>query len=136
MDSNISKIYCPEINLNSLENLGLSTIIYRKNIDTFYLHLKTDCPATSYDLEGILWLRVDIQTGDIIGIQIDDFESVFLNKYPEVAKAWDEAKMFNNKKLSPGEHNPKSSFLLTIINLLKSLLTNYTPQSRAEIVPA
>ena len=46
-------------------------------------------PATSQDVKGELWIRYDSCTGDIIGIEIDDFEQLFLSEFhPELADGW------------------------------------------------
>lgn len=136
MDSIIDRIHCPEIRYKTLENLKSYKPLYRKDIDAFYLRSEPNRPATSYDINGILWLRIDIETGDIVGIQIDDFESVFLKKFPEVAKAWKEAKPLYTKNTNPRENNSRDSFLLIIINFLKSLFVDCPQQLKAEIVPA
>jgi hypothetical protein len=136
MDSTINKIYLPEIKFNTIENLRDYKPIYRKDIDVFYLRSEPNRPATSYDLSGLIWLRIDIETGDIVGVQIDDFESVFLKKYPKLAKAWKEAKPLYAQKTNKHEGDSKESFLLIIINLLKSLFVDCPQQLRAEIVPA
>jgi uncharacterized protein YuzE len=136
MDSNINKIYCPEIKFSTLEALQAYTPKYNKDADIFYLKSESNHPATSFDLNGLLWLRVDINTGDIVGIQIDDFESVFLKKYPELAKVWKESKPMYVHKMNKSENASRQSFLLIIIEFLKSLFTDCPQQVRAEIVPA
>ena len=70
MDSTMNKIYCPEIRFNTIENLQTYKPIYRKDMDVFYLRSEPNRPATAYDLSGLIWLRIDIETGDIAGIQI------------------------------------------------------------------
>ena len=46
-------------------------------------------PATSQSVRGELWIRYDSRTGDIIGIEIDDFEQLFLAEFhPELAHGW------------------------------------------------
>lgn len=46
-------------------------------------------PATSQDVQGELWIRYDSRTGGIIGIEIDDFEQLFLSElHPELAHGW------------------------------------------------
>ena len=136
MDSNMSKIYCPEIKLNTLDNLKSYTPKYHKDTDVFYLKSASYEPATSYDLDGLIWLRINIDTGDIVGIQIDDFESVFLKKYPKLAKAWKEAKSLHVRKVTQCEYNSRESFLIMIIDFLKYLFVDHPQQMKAEIVPA
>lgn len=136
MDSTINKIYCPEIKFDTMENLQFYKPVYRKDIDVFYLRSEPSHPATSYDIGGLLWLRIDINTGDIVGIQIDDFEAVFLKKYPNLANAWKEAKPLIIQKEDKREDSSERSFLLIIINLLRSLFNDCSQQLKAEIVPA
>ena len=46
-------------------------------------------PATSQDVKGELWIRYDSQSGEIIGVEIDDFEQLFLTEFhPEFARGW------------------------------------------------
>ena len=46
-------------------------------------------PATSQDVKGELWIRYDSRTGEIIGIEVDDFEQLFLAElHPELAQGW------------------------------------------------
>ena len=46
-------------------------------------------PATSQDVKGELWIRYDSHTGYIIGIEIDDFEQLFLAEFhPELTHGW------------------------------------------------
>ena len=46
-------------------------------------------PASSQDVKGELWIRYDSHTGDIIGIEVDDFEQQFLAElHPELAQGW------------------------------------------------
>lgn len=45
-------------------------------------------PAVSLDIDGDFWLRIDPKTGDVVGIEIEDFRTIFLEKFPEVAHIW------------------------------------------------
>jgi len=136
MDSTMNKVDFPEIKFNTVENSQTYKPVYRKDMDVFYLRLEPNRPATSYDLNGLVWLRIDIATGDIVGIQIDDFESVFLKKYPKLAKAWKEAKPLYAQKTNKRGEISKGPFILIIIDFLKSLSADCPQQLRAEIVPA
>jgi hypothetical protein len=136
MDSTMNKVDFPEIKFNTVENLQTYKLVYRKDMDVLYLRPEPARPATSYDLNGLVWLRIDIATGDIVGIQIDDFESVFLKKYPKLAKAWKEAKPLFALKSNRRGDNSKGPFILIIIDFLKSLSADRPQQMRAEIVPA
>jgi hypothetical protein len=136
MDSTMNKVDFPEIKFATVENLQTYKLVYRKDMDVLYLRPEPARPATSYDLNGLVWLRIDIATGDIVGIQIDDFESVFLKKYPKLAKAWKEAKPLYAQKSNKRGDNSKGSFILIIIDFLKGLSADCPQQIGAEIVPA
>jgi hypothetical protein len=136
MDSTMNKVDFPEIKFNTIENLQTYKPLYRKDMDVFYLKPEPNRPATSYDLNGLIWLRIDIETGDIVGVQIDDFESVFLKKYPKLAKTWKETKPLYAHKTNKRGDNSKEPFMLILIDFLKSLSADCPQQLRAEIVPA
>ena len=40
------------------------------------------------DEDGDILIRFDVETGDVLGLEIDDFESHFLKKRPELAAGW------------------------------------------------
>jgi hypothetical protein len=121
MDGTIIKTDCPQVKLNTINNLIKLMPVYHKDQDTFYLRGEKPHPATSYDLNGIAWLRVDVESGEIVGLQIDDFETVFLKKYPELTKAWKEFKPLCTKPNSnKNKIDNKESFILIIINFLVS----------------
>ena len=60
---------------------------YDKKSDILSMHSKENRPAVSVDLAGEIWVRIDPQTGEIIGIEIEDFKNVFLKKHPAIAKS-------------------------------------------------
>jgi uncharacterized protein YuzE len=134
MDGNIMQIECPDIKFNTLENLKLYTPKYHGDVDVFYLKSDEPKPATSYDLNGIAWLRIDIETGEIVGLQIDDFESVFLKKYPELLSGWKQVKsLCIHKKSEKCADRSRESFILIILSFLKSLFPSNPYQLRTEI---
>jgi len=78
------------VDFSSVDNILKFNMLYDKDQDILFLGPDKPRPATSVDWNGELWLRVDIQTGEIVGLEIDDFEGFFLRKHPEIAKAWEE----------------------------------------------
>lgn len=57
--------------------------------DSFLVLFAENRPATSQDVMGKLCIRYDSLTGDIIGIEVDDFEQLFLVEFhPELAQGW------------------------------------------------
>jgi len=56
-------------------------IKYDKDIDVLYIRFGENRPAISVDCDGDFWIRKVPHTGEIIGIEIDDFKVHFLKKY-------------------------------------------------------
>jgi len=137
MDSTIIKSGSPQIDLSTIENLKDLIPTYHQDYDAFYLQYEKPRPATSYDINGLVWLRVDVETGEVVGLQIDDFESIFLKKYPEIAEAWQEVKpLCIRPKLKKSSQEARDSFLLIMFNFLLSLFKNNPHQMGMQILPA
>jgi len=82
----------PQFNEKTIENLKSTTAVYNADEDTFFIRPEIPRPAVSYDFAGELWIRFDPTTKEIIGLEIENFESVFLKQHPEIAKVWKTAK--------------------------------------------
>lgn len=65
---------------------------YDRKSDILHIRPPKARPATSFDIDDEVWIRIDLETGEVVGIEIDDFELVFLKKHPEVAAVWPGAK--------------------------------------------
>ena len=55
-------------------------IIYNKEADSLLILWAENRPAVSSDVNGEFWLRIIPETNEIIGIEIEDFES-FVKKH-------------------------------------------------------
>jgi uncharacterized protein YuzE len=111
--------------LFNLTNLAPS---YDKKFDTFYISSLKPGPAVSVDWDGELWIRV-ASNGEIIGIEVENFERVFLYKYPEVAKTWKEFKrvcLKNERQIRKPE--VCESFLLVLLTFLSGLFKTHPQQ--------
>jgi uncharacterized protein YuzE len=75
------------IDWNTGQNILDFDVAYDKESDILSMNSKENRPAVSVDLAGEIWVRIDPQTGEITGIEIEDFKSVFLKKHPEIAKS-------------------------------------------------
>lgn len=64
---------------------------YDKHSDTLYMRVGEPRPATSIDLNGEIWARVDPETGDILGFEIEAFRDVFLARHPELPRPTEHA---------------------------------------------
>lgn len=105
----------PQINLKTLDNIKTFEAVYDEDNDVFYARPAVPRPATSLDWEGEIWVRIDPETGEVVGLEIDDFESVFLKKHPELAQAWEEAKPLSRRKRSNKYNNESWDAFLRII---------------------
>ena len=121
------------IDFNTLSNITNFIPVYHGKEDTFFLRPDKPRPATSFDLNGEIWLRVDPENGEVVGLEIDDFEAIFLKKHPELAKAWAEVKPWCHRR-KPKEYI--ESFLLIILNFLLAFLRDNPQQISLEVVPA
>lgn len=59
---------------------------YDKDTDTLYMRVGRVRPATSIDLNGEVWARIDPATGEVVGFEIEGFREVFLVRHPEIPR--------------------------------------------------
>ena len=112
----------PQFDEKTIQNLKSTAIVYNSDDDTFFIRPKNPRPAVSYDLGGELWIRYNPTTKEIIGIEIENFESVFLKKHPEVAKVWEIAKPHcNYKRTKVVDDEICESFLRILLSFFKEL---------------
>ena len=116
------------IDFKSLENLSTFVPMYHKENDTFFIRPEQPLPAVSFDWNGELWIRVD-STGKIVGLEVENFESVFLKKHPEVAQVWTEAKRFClHRKVRTNEEDICESFIRIMLQFLSNMFQNNPQQ--------
>ena len=82
----VEKIRKIEIDWNTLDNLLGYSCSYDKRTDTLLIQTNEKRPAVSVDCDGDLWMRVDPETGEILGVEIEDFKKIFLKKYAKIFK--------------------------------------------------
>ena len=122
----------PLFNEKSLANLLSSIPSYHSDEDTFFISPQVHSPAVSYDIDGELWIRFDPQTKEIVGLEIEHFESIFLKKHPELSNLWREVKPYCvNKKtrLSNNKKDVCDSFILILVEFFSNLMKNSPQQS-------
>jgi uncharacterized protein YuzE len=74
-----------KVNMDSLKrNAENFDIVYDSKYDTLYAHLKNSPPAISVDCDGIFWLRVNPENGEIVGVEIEAYRKSFLKKYKDL----------------------------------------------------
>ena len=131
---NMNIVNAPQINLKSIENLKTFEIVYDEDEDVFFARPHMPRPATSLDWEGEIWVRMDVNTGEIVGLEIDDFENVFLKKHPNLAKAWQEAKpLCCQKRTNKYEDESWASFLRIIYAFFCEFFNDNPIQSAFDI---
>jgi len=120
-----------DIDYSTIKQATDFTPIYHSNEDIFFLRTTSPREAVSLDWDGDIWLRIDPKTGEIVGLEIADFEAVFLKKYPGLASAWKEAKpLCIRKKTGKPEEINCEAFLRIILEFLKTLLRENPLQSQ------
>jgi len=75
------------MDFDTFDNIKGYTFSFDRELDTLYWLSMPVQAATSIDRDGV-WYRVNPQTGKIAGIEIEDFESVFLKRPPELQPSW------------------------------------------------
>ena len=60
------------------------SLAYDPHYDVMKIIIGEPRPAISVDLAGEMWLRMDPQTGEILGFEIEDFEKVFVRNHREL----------------------------------------------------
>ena len=105
---------------------------YDKQHDTLFLYREPKRPGTSLDIGGHLWLRFDPDTLDILGFEIENFEQVFLVRYPELGINWKKVKSHIAKRAPPD--GVLSDYLRLLLEWLKTVVKNHPTQ--IELPPA
>ncbi len=119
-----------QIDYDTMNNVKSFTPVYHEDEDVFFLRPEKPCPATSVDWDGEFWVRVDPENGKVVGLEIEDFEAVFLKKYPELANAWKEVKpLCCRKKLHGYEETTWDAFLRIILEFLRTFLKENPQQA-------
>ncbi len=73
------------IDMNSLiKNRDSFDVSYNARRDILFLQLKNPPPAISVDCDGLFWLRVNPQNGEVVGVEIEGYRKVFLRRAREL----------------------------------------------------
>ena len=120
--------------LTTLDNVRSFTPEYDAETDTLFLSPDNPRVATSVDCAGELWIRVDPESGEIVGVEIEDFEGVFIKNHPDVAAAWRKVRprsLIRKTKVAKAD-----SFPATLVAFLRGFLPRCSPQQRLIVMPA
>ena len=72
------------IDYSTIDNIKSFVSTYDKEIDSLIIQPKEPVPAVSIDWDGDLWVRVNPLTGEIVGIEIEDYKQFFAKKYRSI----------------------------------------------------
>jgi uncharacterized protein YuzE len=119
-----------QLDLNTIKNITHFVLTYHEDEDTLFIRPSMPQPATSFDWNGEIWIRVNPTNGEVVGLEIDDFEAIFLKKYPEIAVAWESVKPSCHKKhASRNQESAWESFSKIILNFLLSFFNENSYQA-------
>jgi len=120
----------PQLNKDTMENLKGLIPIYHAEEDVLFIRSSNPRPSVSYDWEGELWIRFDPHTKEVVGIEIENFESVFIKKHPEVTKIWKEVKPFCKDKKDRVEIDDICvSFIRILLSFFNDLFKDTSQQA-------
>jgi len=118
-----------QLNRVSMSKFASYTCVYDSSGDILYIRPETPLPAVSLDWNGEIWLRLDPSSSELVGIEIGDFESIFLKKHPELATVWQQykprCKRKDRKRTRDGDWE---TFVRIIIEFLSSLFAENPQQ--------
>lgn len=86
-------------------NPRTTKVSYDAKGDILILLFETGKLATSVD-QGEFWLRMDPITGNVHGVEIENFEAAFLKRHPNLAVGWDENKRTLRRRRSRPSNEP------------------------------
>ena len=119
-----------KIDFNTINNIANFMLTYHEDEDTLFIRPDVPRPATSFDWNGEIWIRVDPTTGEVLGLEIDDFEAVFLKRYPEISVAWESVKPTCHRKLPrKNQDTAWDSFTKIVLNFLLKFFSENSYQS-------
>ena len=94
---------------------------YDEQQDTLYIWFG-DRPrsAVSVDVDGAVWLRIAGDSNEVVGLEFEDFERVFLPRHPEIQASWQAERSW---RPSDAQHRPVAvgGFLATLRGWLRAL---------------
>ena len=83
-------------------------------------------PAVSLDVDGEFWLRMDPETGEIFGVEIEDFEGNFLVTNPQLRAGWPEVR----QRLTKSRRGSEASAIRAIAEYVGQAVRARPPQLR------
>ena len=93
---------------------------YDRDRDVFSLSLAPDQPAASYQRVGAVWVRAVPTTGEVVGIEIEEFLSRFLPAHPALQQRWQRPAL--RTRLAPVRWWARQRFLRALLAELRQRL--------------
>jgi hypothetical protein len=106
--------------------LGSFSMSYDKQRDILFAYLVPKQPAVSFDVGGHFASRFNPETGDVVGIEFEDFPKVFLFKCPELRPEWDNIKSTITKRSR--KYNHADEYLQFLLEWAKRTLKAHPSQ--------
>ncbi|MCH8898562.1 MAG: hypothetical protein IIC33_09760 [Chloroflexi bacterium] len=100
---------------------------YDKHRDVLFMHLLPKRPAVSLDVSGLLWIRYLPISGEVVGLEIEDFDQVFLKRFPELALAWQQVKSGITKR-PKRNGSVMDGYVRILLSLIQNILGKNPPQ--------
>lgn len=87
--------------------------------DSYLLNFGTPHAALAWNIEGDIWIRYLPETGEVVGVEVENFTYRFLPTHPELAATWDQGRQAQ-PTLNPGTvEQPTSRFLDQLLSVLR-----------------
>jgi len=116
----------PNIDFSTLKNTKDFTVVYHRDTDILVIRPIKSRPVTLVDWNGELWVRVDPITGEVLGLEVEDFASVFLKKHPDIKSAWCEVMSERHFFRTLGMRNTKKQEEVSSESLLRIVFSFFT----------
>ena len=108
---------------------------YDHDADILYISFGKTTEAFSLAVEDDAYLRIDLDTYRIVGMDFFYFKHLFLANNPEIKKSWDKVfELFGTGDWRFQIH-PHTGVVVTMAPVI-SFLQTYVPRAAPELVPA
>lgn len=124
-------IQIPEIRWPTLQAFESFRKSYDKRRDTLFVYKEPKAQDASFSIGMGAWLRL-ADDGEVVGLEIEDFEMVFLRHHPELEMGWKELKPTIIKRVKREADSPAmlAAFIMALTEQLKRSFMAHPPQLR------
>lgn len=121
------------VNLDTVNNIRQFVLEYNNKEDVLFLHSKPTTDAMSFDWDGEFWIRFNPNNGEIVGIEIEDFERCFLERHLELKQVWSSGKSRTYRR-KVDIH--RDDFIQRLLDLFLSIFSCHPTQIEMKLVRA